>query len=92
MKSITLPEVPKDISPEIKEQKYIKYDIEKPELHSVEKVGERLIKYQQCSESGFDKFYEVENKNENEDLDDDSDYEEESPELLKLNPYNWKVY
>lgn len=92
MKSITLPELPKDISPEIKEQKYMKCEIEKPELHSVEKVGERLMKYQKCSETGFEKYYEVESKNEDEDFEDDSDYEEETPELLKLNPYNWKVY
>jgi len=92
MKSITLPELPEDISPEIKEQKYIKYDLEKPEFHSVEKVGERLMKYQKCSENGFEKFYEVESKNEEEEFDDDSDYEEESPELLKLDPYKWKVY
>ncbi|KAG4090142.1 hypothetical protein H8356DRAFT_641016 [Neocallimastix lanati (nom. inval.)] len=90
MKSVTLPELPKDLSPEIKEQKYVKYEIEKPELHPVEKVGDRLMKYQKCSENGFEKYYEIESKNEIEECEEDSDYEEESPELLKLNPYNWK--
>jgi len=90
MKSVTLPNLPKDISPKIKEQKYVKFDIEKPELHSVEKVGDRLMKYQKCSETGFDKYYEVKGEDENEEYIDDSDYEEESPELLKLDPYKWK--
>jgi len=92
MKSITLPELPEEISAEIKEQKNIKCDIEKPELYSVEKVGERLMRYQKCSETGFEKGYEIESKNEDEEFEDDSDYEEETPELLKLDPYKWKVY